>query len=152
MDAKRWLSTVGTAVKGSFVANRSILSVDEYLATFLEAPTKFIMFVESYSGAYGRVAVDATAFPNRKEKFFALMISQWKAKEESDRHLAELRASWKRIEKLTRGFYTNLADPDTSSAVIYDNYGPNLPRLAALKAKYDPMNLFRLNANVPPKA
>ncbi|MGB5132977.1 MAG: FAD-binding oxidoreductase [Steroidobacteraceae bacterium] len=137
--------------KSGFLPKLDEAGIDLILATFLEAPTKFIMFVESYSGAYSRVAVDATAFPNRKEKFFALMVSQWKEKEESDRHLADLRASWKRIEQLTRGFYTNLADPDLSSAVIHENYGPNFPRLAALKAKYDPMNLFRLNANVPPK-
>ena len=56
------------------------------------------------------------------------------------------------MEHLTRGFYTNLEDMDTSNVVIRDNYGPNLPRLAALKARYDPMNLFRLNANVLPSA
>jgi predicted Ser/Thr protein kinase len=38
MDARRWLSSVGTEVKGSFVENRSILSFEEYLAAFLEAP------------------------------------------------------------------------------------------------------------------
>jgi predicted Ser/Thr protein kinase len=38
LDARRWLSTVGTGVKGAFVENRSLLSYEEYLAAFLEAP------------------------------------------------------------------------------------------------------------------
>ena len=137
--------------KNGFLPKLDEAGIDLILATFLEAPTKFIMFVEGFGGAYGRIAVEATAFPNRKEKFFALMVSQWSGNEDSDRRLAELRASWKRMEHLARGFYTNLTDPDTSSAVYRDNYGPNFPRLVTLKTKYDPMNLFRLNANVPPK-
>lgn len=137
--------------KNGFLPDVDEAGIDLMLATFLEAPTKFILFLESYSGAYRRVAVDATAFPNRREKYFALIISQWKDTAESDRRLAELRGSWKQMEHLMSGFYTNLSDPDTSNTVFRDNYGPNLPRLAALKAKYDPMNQFRLNANVPPK-
>ncbi len=137
--------------KNGFLPSLDEAGIDLILATFLEAPTKFIMFIEAYGGAYGRVAVDATAFPNRREKFWVLMVSQWTGNGETDRHLADLRGSWKRIDHLTRGFYTNLADPDTTNTVIHDNYGPNFPRLAALKAKYDPMNLFRLNANVSPK-
>jgi serine protein kinase len=38
MEARRWLSTVGTGVKGAFVENRSLLSFDEYLQAFLDAP------------------------------------------------------------------------------------------------------------------
>lgn len=38
MDARRWLSTVGNGVKGAFVDSRSILSFDEYLQAFVEAP------------------------------------------------------------------------------------------------------------------
>jgi len=138
--------------KNGFLKDVDEAGIDQILAAFLEAPTKYILFFESYSGAYRRVAIDGTAFPNRKEKYFALMVSQWKDPAESDRHVAELRASWKRMEHLMSGFYTNLSDPDTSNVVFRDNYGPNLPRLAALKAKYDPINQFRLNANVPPKA
>jgi FAD/FMN-containing dehydrogenase len=48
------------------------------------------------------------------------------------------------------GFYTNLND-DTESKT-WGNYGENYPRLAELKAKYDPTNLFRLNANIRPAA
>jgi predicted Ser/Thr protein kinase len=38
MDARRWLSTVGTGVKRAFAENRSLLSFDEYLEAFHEAP------------------------------------------------------------------------------------------------------------------
>jgi FAD/FMN-containing dehydrogenase len=42
-------------------------------------------------------------------------------------------------------------DTDVTMAGYRENYGPNFERLVALKAKYDPHNLFRLNVNVPPK-
>lgn len=42
-------------------------------------------------------------------------------------------------------------DSDVTLAGYRENYGANFERLVALKAKYDPNNLFRLNANVPPK-
>ena len=48
------------------------------------------------------------------------------------------------------GFYTNLND-DTGRET-WGNYGENYPRLVELKNKYDPGNLFRLNANVRPDA
>ncbi len=38
MDARKWLSGVGSGVEGAFVENRSILSFEEYLEAFLEAP------------------------------------------------------------------------------------------------------------------
>ncbi len=38
MDARRWLGAVGSGVKISFVKNRSLLSFEEYLAMFAEAP------------------------------------------------------------------------------------------------------------------
>ena len=38
MDARRWLGSVGGGVKSSFVENRSILSFDEYVQVFFDAP------------------------------------------------------------------------------------------------------------------
>ena len=34
--------------------------------------------------------------------------------------------------------------------VINTAFGPNLPRLAAIKQKYDPTNFFRVNYNIKP--
>ena len=66
--------------------------------------------------------------------------------------VAQMRATWRELEPLTQGFYVNYAGTDPVATRDRENYGANFERLVALKAKYDPANLFRLNANVPPKA
>lgn len=60
-----------------------------------------------------------------------------------------VRKVWTQVEPLTHGQYVNLAATDRDTRV-HAAYGDNYPRLAALKKRYDPNNLFRLNANIKP--
>jgi FAD/FMN-containing dehydrogenase len=46
--------------------------------------------------------------------------------------------------------YVNELGLDESAERVRGAYGVNYARLARLKAKYDPSNLFMLNANIPP--
>ena len=66
------------------------------------------------------------------------------------RLLDVVRNTWAQIEPLTRGQYVNLATTDDRETRIHAAYGDNYPRLAELKKRYDPKNLFRLNANIKP--
>ena len=42
------------------------------------------------------------------------------------------------------------SDDDMTDAGLASAYGPNLPKLRAIKKKYDPQNVFHLNANITP--
>jgi len=55
------------------------------------------------------------------------------------------------LEPHVNGFYANDLFLESQDD-IDKNYRRNFPRLLALKNKYDPTNLFRLNTNVRPTA
>ncbi|MBM2853318.1 MAG: 6-hydroxy-D-nicotine oxidase [Steroidobacteraceae bacterium] len=138
-------------LKSGFLTQLKDDGIDRIIDAFRRMPDWYMLFFDHGGGAYRRVASDATAFPNRETLFLLGTVAVWPNKDGIDENLAKMRANWHELEPLTRGFYTNLTDPDTTMAGYRDNYGANFERLVALKAKYDPMNLFRLNANVPPK-
>jgi len=50
------------------------------------------------------------------------------------------------------GAYPNFMMDDEGEARVKASYGDNYARLSALKKKYDPANLFRVNQNIPPAA
>ena len=137
--------------KNGFLTGIDDAGIDRVLDVFGRAPAYALLFDQADAG-YRRVAPDATAFPNRDAMFWLGAIGLWPDRQAMDKGVATMRAAWKELEPLTKGFYTNLADADAPDAIYRENYGANFERLVTLKTKYDPANLFRLNANVPPKA
>jgi FAD/FMN-containing dehydrogenase len=65
-------------------------------------------------------------------------------------HIAFVRSYWEGIEPFTHGFYVNDLEPGITARQIQENYRQNLTRLIEVKNRYDPANLFRLNANIRP--
>jgi hypothetical protein len=138
-------------LKGGFLTQLKDDGIDLIIDSYKRMPNWYVLFMDHGGGAYRRVAPAATAFPNRDMLFMLGTIGIWPNKADMDANIEKMRANWRELEPLTKGFYTNVADQDTSMAHYRENYGSNFERLVALKAKYDPANLFRLNANVPPK-
>lgn len=137
--------------KNGFLGELSNDGIDLMLDVFARTPGLYDMFLDPCGGAYSRVPVESTAFPRRDMRFVLAIWSGWPTSDGIDERVAKMRAAWKELEPLTQGFYTNYTGSDTATAGQQENFGPNFERLVALKSKYDPMNLFRLNANIPPK-
>jgi len=138
--------------KSGLVSSLPKKSVDK-LIEIIQTPRThpLTMQLQGMGGAAHRVKPDATAFFHREALWDLNLITGWDSPDPdvAERHMAGMRAVWKDVEPLTHGFYVNSRHEDDLKA-FRDNYGDNYPRLVKLKNQYDPMNLFRLNANVIP--
>jgi FAD/FMN-containing dehydrogenase len=105
-------------------------------------------------GAVSRVAPDATAFGHRDAPYALTIQAEWVDPSEADRHVQWARDFWEAIKPYSAGgVYVNFISEDEGEDRVKAAYGSELyARLAALKAKYDPTNFFRLNQNIKPSA
>jgi FAD/FMN-containing dehydrogenase len=110
------------------------------------------IFIGQLGGAASRVAVDAMAYPHRNVNFVMNVHTRWREAADERRSIDWARALFAETAPYaTGGVYVNFMPADETERVS-SAYGANYSRLAALKAKYDPDNLFRLNQNVQPTA
>jgi FAD/FMN-containing dehydrogenase len=108
------------------------------------------VFCQLGGGAIGRVAPAATAFSQRDVLANMLCAVGWKYGDDATAHVDWIKKYWAPIEPMMHGFYVNDLETDHTAAAIRDNYRANHARLVTVKTKYDPTNLFRMNANVKP--
>ena len=108
----------------------------------------------SFGGAMARVAEDATAFPNRDAAHDLNIVASWLPQDvgEADRHIAWVRGLFHDLEPYSRGVYVNFTSDDAAERVRQAYSDQQWRRLTAIKAKYDPTNFFRMNANIPASA
>jgi FAD/FMN-containing dehydrogenase len=109
------------------------------------------VFFQHSGGAIGRVAADATAFPHRRSRLNMFVVATWDLVHDGAPHMSYARDYWSKLQRYTNGYYTNEVANEPQKQVD-ENYQGNIGRLVELKNKYDPTNLFRLNANVKPTA
>lgn len=112
---------------------------------------------EVFIGHLGRkvndVPVDATAYPHRDVNFVMNVHTRWNDPKQDSTCIAWARQLFDRTAAYaTGGVYVNFMPDDETQRVEKGAYGPNYERLARLKGKYDPMNLFRMNQNIQPLA
>ena len=137
--------------KSRFMSDLPDEAIDTFVG-FAETRTSpfSLAILEHSHGAPCRVAQDATAFPARTSSFDLVLISEWNAPEEDQRHIDWTRGFYSAMQPWSAGtVYVNALDQDDTTRVP-EAYGPNYARLRAVKAAYDPDNRFRRNQNIEP--
>ena len=106
--------------------------------------------LQSYGGAIAAVGHDETAFSHRDALVEFVAVAGWTDPAEDEARMAAARRYGAVVEPFASGVYVNDLT-DEGEAGIQRAYGPDkLARLAALKDRYDPENVFHLNHNIHP--
>jgi Berberine and berberine like len=128
---------------------------DEVIEGFVErlaAITSPFSQINGYvmGGAVSRVDPHATAVGAREVGFDVSFAAGWPpADPDAGRHTAWVRQGWEAVRPHSSGVYVNFLS-DEGAVGVETAYGERLKRLTALKDRYDPANVFRMNANIPP--
>jgi len=139
--------------KSSFTdaLSRELASVLHSGADDMASPRSMILLFEM-KGAIRRVPKDVMAFDHRDASFEMSIIAEWTDKAEDAPNIAWARDLWIATQPFVmQSVYANHMTADEPPERVQAAYGASkYERLALLKARYDPANLFRMNHNIVP--
>ena len=102
-------------------------------------------------GAVARPATEDTAFGKRTAAYLLSYDSCWIDPKQGDAVVQWTRDQIEAAKPHSPGgSYLNFPGVGADLDAVREAYGPNYERLAKIKAKYDPANMFRMNQNIVP--
>ncbi|HEX6924828.1 MAG TPA: FAD-binding oxidoreductase [Longimicrobiaceae bacterium] len=108
------------------------------------------VFIGQMGGAIHNLPPDATAYPHRATRYLMNVHGRWNDPSQDAACMAWARELFNAVTPFaTGGVYVNFVPEDETERVT-NAYGSNYSRLVALKDRYDPDNLFRMNQNIRP--
>ncbi len=119
----------------------------------LPAPQS-LLSIRNLQGAISGVPADATAFGDRSARFLLSIDSMWLEPTENERNIQWTRDFWNEMQPYSKGqvYFNFNSDYVGNTDIIRDSFGTNYEKLIDIKTKYDPDNLFKLNANIKPRS
>jgi FAD/FMN-containing dehydrogenase len=140
--------------KGDYVKSLSDEAIDTHIAQAAKAPSDFcLMHLYPIDGSVRRVAKDATPWSARDASWSMVIAAIDPDPKQADALKSWGRGYWKAVHPFNlEGAYVNFMMDDEADGRVQATYGPNYSKLAAVKKKYDPKNLFRINQNIKPAA
>jgi hypothetical protein len=144
--------------KSSFLGQISDEAIDTIVHYCANRPSPMChgLIEHQLGGAVNRIGNDETAFNHRNLEYSFMSIGQCADANETEACVRWARKFWEAMQPYsTGGVYVNYLgrESDEGADRVKAAYGPEkYQRLVALKNKYDPTNLFRLNQNIRPES
>ena len=139
-----------STTRSQFMDNLDDESVDAIIEAVERAPGMFMVQLRVFGGAMSRVPTDATAFAHRDATLQVTVITPFVDPERVDDAVAWNRSLFAALEPKARGVYVNFLE-DEGESRIRDAYPPTTyERLARVKRRHDPANVFHRNQNIRP--
>jgi FAD/FMN-containing dehydrogenase len=108
------------------------------------------IFLGFIAGASNRISADATAYGHRDTKFVLNVHGRWDDPADDKRCIGWARDFFNASAPYaSAGAYVNFMTEDEADRIVAA-YGSNYERLAQIKRKYDPDNIFHMNQNIKP--
>ncbi|MGO9132719.1 MAG: FAD-binding oxidoreductase [Methylovirgula sp.] len=131
---------------GAFFRDLSDGLIETICASIAAAPPSAEFGFDDLRGAS---TTGNSAFPIRDRGLSAWMSADWARGTDGSAARAWVKHTREATALFARGVYVNRLNEDDRSR-DRAGYGASYDRLAMIKAKYDPQNVFRLNQNIPP--
>ncbi|MGH2649709.1 MAG: FAD-binding oxidoreductase [Actinomycetota bacterium] len=140
--------------KSSFLRELSDEAIQTIIDVFPSCPSPMTgLLFEHFHGAVTRVGVADTAVQHREPGYNLVMTSVWTDPLQNDANLRWTKQTYAALEPyFSDRRYLNYLSEDDLGQAARAAYGPNYDRLAQLKTRYDPENVFHLNLNLEPVA
>ena len=138
--------------KEAHLADLTDDAIDLLVGFWQDMPMQGEVEIIGLGGAIGDVAEPESAFANRGYLLWLNFAMRWDDPARDPDYIARTRAAVAALAPWTgQGVYVNMLNFDEQDRVVEALGGPEkYARLARVKAQYDPRNLFRMNANIPP--
>jgi FAD/FMN-containing dehydrogenase len=102
-------------------------------------------------GALNRLPAGHSPAGNRDAKSLVNIMASWENPADDAANIEWARAAWRDLRRFsTGGSYVNMQTEDEGGERVRAAYGANYDRLAAVKAAWDPDNVFHVNKNIRP--
>jgi FAD/FMN-containing dehydrogenase len=129
-------------------------TIDDFIDAMANATSPFsVIHFRGLGGQLPNISRDETAFVHRDKRYFVAVLGLWfDPEDDGQAHIAWVEDIWNRVAHLRDGVYCNFLS-DEGHDRVREAYNEDVyQRLALVKAKYDPGNMFRFNQNIRPVA